>query len=162
MTAAIFDCDGVLVNTEMLSAEAYRNVYARHGLTIEPAAFQNMLGLKRADTLRTLPGREGGVLPPEAAPELSAEILDLIRAKAQPMPGIADVLRELHVPFCVASSSDVARVRLSLAASRTDQFTYSRVCYSVLVRLRAGYAGRPQMTQTAGAPMQRPPVTESL
>lgn len=63
MAAIIFDCDGVLVNTEILAAEAYRAVYARHGLTIQPEAFQQMLGLKQADILNSLEGTEGGDCP---------------------------------------------------------------------------------------------------
>lgn len=65
MKAIIFDCDGVLVNTEILSARAYREVYARHGLTITPEMFLRMIGLKQADILRQMHGIEGGLLPPE-------------------------------------------------------------------------------------------------
>lgn len=117
MKAIIFDCDGVLVNTEILSAEAYRNVYARHGLTISHADFIRMIGLKQADIIKVLRGAEGGLLPPEGDGELTREVLALIRDHVQPTAGIADLLRGLRLPFCVASSSDVPRIRLSLGTA---------------------------------------------
>ncbi|MCJ1901384.1 HAD family phosphatase [Paracoccus versutus] len=134
MTAIIFDCDGVLVNTEILSARAYRNVYARHGLTVEPEAFQKVLGLKQGDILKTLRGSEGGLLPVEAEFELTAEILDLIRAHVEATSGIADVLRGLQLPFCVASSSDVARIRLSLETAGLLTRFEGRIFSSSMVR----------------------------
>lgn len=117
MAAIVFDCDGVLVNTEILAAEAHQTVYARHGLTIQPEAFQKMLGLKQADILKTLEGTEGGRLPAEAEPELSAMILDLISQRVEATPGIGTLLQATRIPFCVASSSDVARICLSLGTA---------------------------------------------
>lgn len=117
MKAIIFDCDGVLVNTEILSAQAFRTVYARHGLTISHADFIQRIGLKQADIIKVLRGAEGGLLPPEGDAELTREVLGLIRDHVQPTAGIADLLHGLRLPFCVASSSDVPRIRLSLSTA---------------------------------------------
>lgn len=117
MKAIIFDCDGVLVNTEILSAQAFRTVYARHGLTISHDDFVQQIGLKQADIIKILRGAEGGLLPPEADAQLTAEVLTLIRDHVQPTEGIAALLQGLRLPFCVASSSDVARIRLSLGTA---------------------------------------------
>lgn len=134
MTAIIFDCDGVLVNTEILSAQAYRNVYARHGLTITPEAFLKMIGLKQADILRQLRGTEGGLLPPEGDAQLTEEVLGLIRDHVQPTAGIADVLAGLVLPFCVASSSDIPRIRLSLGTAGLIDYFEGRIFSSSMVQ----------------------------
>lgn len=133
MKAIIFDCDGVLVNTEVLSAQAYRNVYARHGLTISHETFLSVIGLKQADILKTLRGEEGGLLPPQGDAELTAEVLALIRDHVQPTPGIADFLAALAVPFCVASSSDVPRIELSLGTAGLLSHFAGRVFSSSMV-----------------------------
>lgn len=134
MTAIIFDCDGVLVNTEILSAQAYRNVYARHGLTITPEAFLRMIGLKQADILSQLRGTEGGLLPPEGDAQLTVEVLELIREHVQPTAGIADVLEGLVLPFCVASSSDIPRIRLSLGTAGLIDYFEGRILSSSMVK----------------------------
>lgn len=134
MAAIVFDCDGVLVNTEILAAEAYRVVYARHGLTLDPQAFQKMLGLKQADILKTLTGTEGGRLPADAEPELSAKISELISKRVAATPGIAEMLRATEIPFCVASSSDVARIRLSLGVSGLLPHFEGRIFSSSMVK----------------------------
>ncbi|RMC37948.1 HAD family phosphatase [Paracoccus alkanivorans] len=123
MKAVIFDCDGVLVNSETLSAIAYKNVYARYGLTITPEAFSAMLGMKQADILASLRGVEGELLPAEAEGELTSEILSLLGQLVRHTPGLPQFLDQLDQPYCVASSSDVPRIRLSLdTAGILDRF----------------------------------------
>lgn len=133
MKAIIFDCDGVLVNSEVLTAEAYTRVYGRHGQTLTPALFSAMYGLKQADILARLRGTEGGLLPPEAEPELTAEILALLAERVEPTAGLTAFLAGLDLPYCVASSSDVARIRLSLGkAGLLDRFE-GRIFSSAMV-----------------------------
>lgn len=123
MKAVIFDCDGVLVNSETLSAMAYKNVYARHGLTLTPEALSTMLGMKQADILGSLRGAEGGLLPEGAEDELTREILSLIAQQVEHTPGLQQFLDRLNLPCCVASSSNVQRIRLSLeTAGILDRF----------------------------------------
>lgn len=123
MKAIIFDCDGVLVNSESLTAIAYKNVYARHGLTLTPEAFSEMLGMKQADILARLRGVEGGLLPDEARGELTDEILRLLAEQVQHTHGLPQFLDQLRQPYCVASSSDVSRIRLSLETAKIlDRF----------------------------------------
>lgn len=123
MKAVIFDCDGVLVNSETLTAIAYERVYARHGLTIAPSAFSAMLGMKQTYILATLRSEEGGLLPAEASGELTEEILSLLGQKVRHTPGLPAFMERLDLPYCVASSSDVPRIRLSLAtAGILDRF----------------------------------------
>lgn len=133
MKAIIFDCDGVLVNTEILSARAYREIYARHGLTITPDMFLTMIGLKQADILAQLRGLEGGLLPPEGDAELTALVLEMIRAEVAATEGLADFAAGLAVPFCVASSSDVPRIRLSLETAGLIGLFEGRIFSSTMV-----------------------------
>lgn len=133
MKAIIFDCDGVLVNTEVLSAQAYRTVYARHGLTISHDDFIEKIGLKQADIMKVLRGVEGGLLPPEGDGELTEEVLALIREQVRPTEGIAALLQGLRLPFCVASSSDVPRIRLSLGTAGLLEHFEGRILSSTMV-----------------------------
>lgn len=133
MKAIIFDCDGVLVNSESLTAIAYRNVYARHGLTITPEAFSSMLGMKQPDILASLRSKDGRLLPAEAKDELTDEILALLGQHVEHTPGLPQFLDQLTLPYCVASSSDVPRIRLSLDTARVlDRFD-GRIYSSTMV-----------------------------
>lgn len=133
MKAIIFDCDGVLVNTEILSARAYREVYARHGLTITPEMFLRMIGLKQADILKQMRGIEGGLLPPEGDGELTEMVLGLIREEVAATEGLVDFVAGVEVPFCVASSSDVPRIRLSLETAGVIGLFEGRIFSSTMV-----------------------------
>ena len=48
----IFDCDGVLVDSEPLAAEAYERVYEKHGMSgVGAGIIAQCIGMKQADIL---------------------------------------------------------------------------------------------------------------
>ena len=58
----IFDCDGVLVDSEILAAEAMSLLLARHGLDVQTGELLQFVGMKQADILAgvaALAGRIG-------------------------------------------------------------------------------------------------------
>src|SRR3569833_105252 len=110
----IFDCDGVLVDSELLSCGRLSEVLAEFDIALSPQqALELFLG--RSTKAIEQHYRDLGQIVPEGfLPRLKSQVLSTFAASLQPIPGIAAVISELPVPFCVASSSDLDRLALSL------------------------------------------------
>ena len=110
----IFDCDGVLVDSELLSCRCLSEVLAGFGLQLNvEQALELFLG--RSTRAIEQHYRElGKVLPSEFLPRLKARVLETFAGTLQPIADVDTVLSELKAPCCVASSSDLDRVSLSL------------------------------------------------
>jgi HAD superfamily hydrolase (TIGR01509 family) len=130
----IFDCDGVLVDSEPLSALAHNHVYAKHGAKIGPGVFESCIGMKQADILDRIENLTGFRLPAENVPEIWEETRRLLDAHLQPTRGILSFLQTLENARCVASSSSLERIHRSLKMTglasyfrETDVFSSSMV-----------------------------------
>lgn len=111
----IFDCDGTLVDSELISLQVLSEVMGElgHPMDVE-ACLDAFMGRHNADILREIERRAGTRLPPEAGPAIRARMLERLRAGLQPVAGVAAVLEGLSGPRCVASSSSLPRIRESL------------------------------------------------
>ncbi|MBR0956369.1 HAD family hydrolase [Bradyrhizobium japonicum] len=110
----VFDCDGVLVDSELLSCRCLSEVLAEFGfeLSVEQA-LELFLGRSTA-AIGQYYRERGRTLPDEFLPRLKARVLETFAKSLQPIPEVATVLSALKAPRCVASSSDIDRVSLSL------------------------------------------------
>jgi HAD superfamily hydrolase (TIGR01509 family) len=111
----IFDCDGVLVDSEPLAIGILRDVLARHGTDIdEDTAYELFLGKSVASITATVQDNYGGVFAEEQIIELRAAVETGFRKELEPTTGIAEALDRINIRKCVASSSYPARIRMSL------------------------------------------------
>jgi HAD superfamily hydrolase (TIGR01509 family) len=111
----IFDCDGVLVDSEPLAAKAYERVYDRHGMSgVGPEIIAQCIGMKQADIIAKIGELTGHHFPEHAHGDLWIETKALFSEQLAPTPGIAAFLGRLATARCVASSSSVERIRHSL------------------------------------------------
>ena len=111
----IFDCDGVLVDSEVLSCQCLSEVLGECGIALsEDEAVELFLGRSTAAVLDHY--RDDCRFVPDAfLPELKSRVLQRFSESLCPIPGIDTVVSRLESPFCVASSSDLDRVSRSLA-----------------------------------------------
>jgi HAD superfamily hydrolase (TIGR01509 family) len=111
----IFDCDGVLVDSETIGCSALVQELALlgHELPLE-VAMPLYKGGKMADTLLELEARFACTLPEGFDTKVRATAADLFRADLKPIPGIIEALAEIEVPICVASNGPRAKIELSL------------------------------------------------
>ena len=110
----IFDCDGVLVDSELLSCRCLSDVLAEFGFRLGvEQALELFLG-RSATAIEQYYRGLGQTLPDDFLPRLKARVLETFAGALQPIPGVGTVLSELKTPCCVASSSDIDRVSLSL------------------------------------------------
>lgn len=117
----IFDCDGVLVDSEVISAQVLVELAAEAELQFDlPYVAQHFLGRSFptvAQTIREYFGRE---LPPGFEADYRARLLRRFENELLPTPGIEPLLRRLAVPACVATSSSPPRVARSLELAGLD------------------------------------------
>jgi HAD superfamily hydrolase (TIGR01509 family) len=111
----IFDCDGVLVDSEPLAFRVLLEGLAAAGHPMETAkAYELFLGRSLAN-LKTVLRRELGVeLSAEQLEDMREHLFEVYRRELKPIPGVFETLDRLTIRSCVASSSLPDRIRLSL------------------------------------------------
>lgn len=129
--AVIFDCDGTLVDSEWLANAALVECVAPFGLRMTAEeAMQTYVGGKMADCVADLERRLGRKLPESFVPEVRRRTAEAFRAHLQPIEGAREVLQKLRLPFCVASSGPLAKIRLSLELTGLARFFSSDRIFS--------------------------------
>lgn len=151
----IFDCDGVLVDSEPISCRITTEVLHAYGVPIEPdGVMRRYLGHSQA-AIRKLVAEEYGVeIPDSYLTEVRQRIVPAFEAELQAIPGIHAVLEGLTVPTCVGSSSLPERIRLSLRLTGLDRFFGDHV-YSASQVARSKPA--PDLFLFAAQQMGQPP-----
>ncbi|HLY47308.1 MAG TPA: HAD family hydrolase [Stellaceae bacterium] len=113
----IFDCDGVLVDSELLSVEADIECFGEYGIELSAEEIvERYTGISLAAMLADLEVRFGRALPGFAARH-QALLRPLFDARLRPIPGVAAALDSLGARRCVASSGTPERVRHALAVT---------------------------------------------
>jgi len=111
----IFDCDGVLVDSEPLAMRVLLEIVASRGVVLDPATgYERFLGRSLASVCQDLDAAFGIDLDAPALEAMRQRLYATFEAELKPIPGIERVLAQLKTPFCVASSSQPERIALSL------------------------------------------------
>jgi HAD superfamily hydrolase (TIGR01509 family) len=113
----IFDCDGVLVDSELLSARAYAELLAELGVAAPEGVLQGCIGLKQADIFARVEAAAGRAIAPADRALLWPRTRALFAAELTPTPRLVPFLDRLRLARCVASSSFDERIRFSLEAT---------------------------------------------
>jgi HAD superfamily hydrolase (TIGR01509 family) len=115
VTLLIFDCDGVLVDSEVLALETLREMMASLGRPMTMAeADRAFTGGSLADTIATAERLLGRPIPADIGEQFGRLLFDRFRRELQPVPGVRDAILALPYRRCVASSSSPDRLKLSL------------------------------------------------
>lgn len=111
----IFDCDGVLIDSEAISAEMLIATLDGHGISVDlDYVSRHFLGRSYPTVLNQIRGEFGVVLPDNFESQYRKRLLDSFRRNLRITPGVKDVIDSLAVRFCVATSSSPERVSVSL------------------------------------------------
>lgn len=111
----IFDCDGVLVDSDRISLRVQAQWISALGLeTSYEDCVRDFLGLGMPATLRILTERLGRPLPPGWEEDLNTAVRNAFRAELQPVPGVIEALERIELPTCIASSGSQEKMRFTL------------------------------------------------
>jgi HAD superfamily hydrolase (TIGR01509 family) len=120
----IFDCDGVLVDTEKIGNGILLEMAAEHGfeMNIEDA-YRNFNGRNLKDCFRHIEEAIAKKLPEEFENEYRIKSFEAFKTQVKPMEGVVEFINKLEIPYCVASSGPVDKIRLNLeVAGLLDKF----------------------------------------
>jgi len=114
----IFDCDGVLVDSEPISISVLIKAMADLGVVItEDEAYERFLGKSLATLISILETEFNVHANEEFLESIRTNLYARFRTELKAMPGIGDAIDALGLPCCVASSSQVERIKLSLSVT---------------------------------------------
>jgi len=117
----VFDCDGVLVNTEPTATRVLVAMLARVGMVMgEPECLRTFVGRSAATCLAMIAERRGAPLPAGFATDWDATLFAELGRGVAPVPGVVaalDAIEALSLSTCVASSGSHERMRITLGTS---------------------------------------------
>jgi HAD superfamily hydrolase (TIGR01509 family) len=115
----IFDCDGVLIDSEVIFGRVLGECLIAGGFQISIAeAMMLGIGKNRLTLTAEVEARFGLPLPEGFFETMRARVDIAFERELRVIPGIEELLAALQVPRCVASNSHLERVRHALAVTR--------------------------------------------
>ena len=111
----IFDCDGVLIDSEIIVCRLTSEEFTRLGFPVSTQhVIERFAGRPEHEMIEEVEAEWGQAVPPEFFTSLKRRVEEAYATELQIMPGIAELLEGLRADFCVASSSYPTKLRLGL------------------------------------------------
>jgi HAD superfamily hydrolase (TIGR01509 family) len=124
----IFDCDGVLIDSEMLACACLHRQLAQHGIALDlPTVMQRFLGRGIDEVVRHYQAILGRPMPPLFVIELRQMIRTAFEEGLRAIPDVEKLLQHLPGAYCLASSSDPERINFSLNLAGLSPYFEERV-----------------------------------
>ena len=111
----IFDCDGVLIDSELISARMLIAELKGYGVDMDMSfVSRHFLGRSYPVVLKEVRERWGVALPDRFETDYRARLLAAFERDLSAMPEVCETIAALRVPYCLATSSSPDRLRRSL------------------------------------------------
>ncbi|WP_068084516.1 HAD family hydrolase [Polycladidibacter stylochi] len=127
----IFDCDGVLVDTETIANEIFSQQLAELGIEMSPEQCHRKFTGKTMERcfeeVQQLTDQE---LPDDWADKVRASDIEAFKAGVDAIPGVEAVIQQLqsaNLPFCVGSSGRYEKMNVTLGASKLIKYFEKRL-----------------------------------
>ncbi len=119
----IFDCDGVLVNSEPLANQVYVQMLAELGYQVNTEEYLKEFSGAALPKRLEATSRKLNWTPPENFLSIFHQRLsDLTERELTPVPGIRDLLQSLSLPICIASNGSREEILLRLKIASLTEF----------------------------------------
>jgi HAD superfamily hydrolase (TIGR01509 family) len=111
----IFDCDGVLVDSEIITNRVFARMLNELGVpvTVEET-IEKFVGRSMAQCLQIIEGLLGRAVPEEFAPQYQLHIAAALKSELKAVPGIVEALDAIQTPYCVASNGSHEKMQTTL------------------------------------------------
>jgi HAD superfamily hydrolase (TIGR01509 family) len=114
----IFDCDGVLVDSERITARVFADMLGELGFAVTlQDIFDEFVGKTLGQCLEILSQSFGREVPPHFVEDYQTRSGLALHSEVKPVAGIESVLAAIRVPFCVASNGTHDKMRTTLGAT---------------------------------------------
>jgi HAD superfamily hydrolase (TIGR01509 family) len=115
----IFDCDGVLVDSEPIANRILTEMLNDLGLDIAfEETLRTFVGRSMSACLRLIEERLQGPVPRDFVETYNARSFAAFERELRPVPGIHVALGRIRIPVCVASSASHEKMRTTLGVTR--------------------------------------------
>lgn len=126
--AVIFDCDGTLVDSEVLGHEVLCRCVSEFGLELSiKESMRRFKGGKMADCVVELETQIGRRLPETFVPNFRRLCEEVFEERLMPIDGAHQLLTQLQLPYCIASSGPREKIELNLRVTGLTSFFGDRI-----------------------------------
>lgn len=130
----IFDCDGVLIDSEIISARMLVAELGKLGVAIDlDYVARHFLGRSYPTVMKQIRSEFGLTLPDSFEDDYREALLAAFQRDLRVVPHVQGVLAGMGVPFCVATSSSPRRAAMSLGLVALADLVGERLFTSTLV-----------------------------
>ncbi len=131
----IFDCDGVLVDSEGPANRLLTRYLNDHGVDISVAETEaTFIGLSLDSCAKLVGTRYGVQLPDDFVPEIRRMTAEVLAREVTAIAGVREAVAGLQGPTCVASSGEVAKMQLTLGTTGILDLFEGRLYSATMVR----------------------------
>ncbi len=117
LSLVIFDCDGVLVETERFYVELLLEFGKEYGFEMELADAMNLFaGVTLKTCMKKIEETTGKNLKPDFFETFRDTFADRIECEIKPVEGIRHAIESIHIEKCVVSNSSMASIEQMLGA----------------------------------------------
>jgi len=114
----IFDCDGVLVDSEVISCRAHAETLTRHGYAITAdQVLLRFLGVSDREARQTIESEMGRSLPDDFDAQIKQAALQRYASELAAIPYVGEAIDAIGVAKCVASSGTHEKIRHGLTCA---------------------------------------------
>jgi HAD superfamily hydrolase (TIGR01509 family) len=111
----IFDCDGVLIDSEPIANRVFRDLLESAGLRLSlEEVMSAFVGNTRDGCIALAGSMLGRPLPSDFGKRWDKALFAALRAEVKPVAGVPELLAGMKVPFCVASNGNPDRMAWAL------------------------------------------------
>lgn len=111
----IFDCDGVLVDSEPIANRVLAGALTDAGYPVTVAECERRFtGRTYRAVVEMVEAERRRLLPPGFSQEVQERTISRFATELRPIAGVAEIIPEVAVPKCVASSSSPRWIRAAL------------------------------------------------
>jgi HAD superfamily hydrolase (TIGR01509 family) len=112
---AIFDCDGVLVDSEMITNRVFTTMLNELGVAVsKQEAFEKFVGRSMAQCLEMVAELLGREVPADFERQYHRRSTAALTSELKAVPGIEAVLEAIQMPYCVASNGSHEKMQTTL------------------------------------------------